>query len=94
MTTALDAFAAQLRADPDLMAHADAALSALEAVDLEGDGNPDAATLYEAVLWIVSQRVSADERVKALCHLLGLPPGPTRVNLRRDGERIIVRELS
>jgi hypothetical protein len=93
MTSAIDAFAAELRADPDLAAHADAALSALEAVDLEGDGNPEAATLFDAVLWITRQPVSADERIKALCALFGLPPGPTRVNLRRDGERIIVTEL-
>ena len=93
MTSAIDAFVAEVRRDPALAVHAAAVGALFEALDLEGDGSPDAVMCFEAVLWIVRQNVSVDERVKALHRLFSLPRGPTKVRLRRDGERIIVKEL-
>jgi len=93
MTSAIAAFVAEVRGDPALAAHAAAVGALFEQLDLEGDGSPDAVMCFEAVLWIVGQRVSVDERVKALHRLFSLPRGPTKVNLRRDGERIQVNKL-
>ena len=94
MTAALDRFIDEVRADPALAVHAAAVGALFEALDLEGDGSTDAVICFEAVLWIARQNVSVDERVKALHRLFSLPRGPAKVRLRRDGERIIVTELS
>jgi hypothetical protein len=91
--TALDRFIDEVRADPNLAVHADVVATALRALDFEGDGNTDAVMCFEATLWIVRQNVGIDERVKALHQLFSLPRGPTKVNLRRDGERIQVNKL-
>ena len=92
--SAVDQFIAELRGNSALAVHAAAVGALFEALDLEGDGSPDAVRCFEAVLWIISQNASIDERVKALHRLFSLPRGPTKGNLRRAGERIIVTELS
>jgi hypothetical protein len=94
MTNAIDRFISEVKADRDLGPHYAPVAIALRALDIEADGNPDATMCFEAVHWIITQqRCSLDERVKALHRLLALPRGPTKVNLRRDGEHIIVKEL-
>jgi hypothetical protein len=92
MTRAVDAFVAEVRANPDLAVHADAVADAFHAVDLEGDGNRNAVAFFEGLLWIIRQPVDMAERVRAL-HELAAFKGEVVVNLRRDGERIIVKEL-
>jgi hypothetical protein len=90
----MTAFIDELRADPEF-ARCEAGLTnALNGLDLEGDGNPDAVMMWEAVLWIVRQSCAVDERLKALHKLFSLPRGPTRVTLRRDSDRIIVERIS
>jgi hypothetical protein len=92
--TAIEQFVTELRADPELAPCAADLTNALSALDLEGDGVPDAATMWEAVLWIVGQSCAVDERLKALHKLFSLPRGPTRVTLRRRGDSIIVERIS
>jgi hypothetical protein len=94
MTDLLHRFVSELRADHELAGAADEVAIALACLDLEGDGVPDAATMWEAVLWIVGQSCAVDERLKALHKLFSLPRGPTRVTLRRCGDSIIVERIS
>jgi hypothetical protein len=92
MTRAIDAFVAEVRADPGLAAHADAVADAFHAVDLEGDGNRNAVAFFEGLLWIIRQPVSMAERVRAL-HDLAAFKGEVVVNLRRRDDRIQVTRL-
>ena len=91
--TAMDQFIAELRGDPALAVHAAAVGALFEALDLEGDGSTDACSCWEAVYWIITQRCSLDERIRALHQLFALPRGPTKVRMRLDGERIILRDM-
>ena len=90
MTRAIAAFVAEVRRD--LAAHADSIADAFVAVDIEGDHNPDATMYFESLHWIITQRCSLDERIRAL-HELAALQGKVVVNLRcRDG-RILVKRL-
>jgi hypothetical protein len=81
MTTALDDFIDELRADRDLAAHADAVEDALTALDLEADGNLHAQQAFEAARWIIRQQQrTIEEKVFALTKLFSLP-GAVVVNL-------------
>jgi hypothetical protein len=76
---AIDGFLDELRSDRDLAAHADQVATALSALDFEGDGNPDAVTCFEAVLWILRQPRSHEEKIKKLHKLFALPQGSVHI---------------
>ena len=91
--SAIGQFVAEIRRDPALAPHADAFETAIQVIDLEGDGSTDAVTLFEAAHWIITQSCSLDARIRALHQLFGLPRGPTKVNLRRRGDGIVVERI-
>jgi hypothetical protein len=82
MMVALDTFLDELRADRDLAAHADAVETALEALDIEADGNPHALQAFEAACWIIKKPTrTTEEKIFALTKLFSLP-GAVTVNMR------------
>jgi hypothetical protein len=81
MTDALHGFLDELRADRDLAAHADQVEDALEALDIEADGNLHAQQAFEAACWIIKQPRTIEEKVFALTKLFSLPGGGVVVNL-------------
>jgi hypothetical protein len=83
MLVAVESFIAEMRADPVLRDHADACAAALEAIDLEGDGTPDAIILMQAVEWIAKQPRTLDEKLKAL-HKLFAQTGRVRIDNMRE----------
>jgi hypothetical protein len=76
---ALADFIDELRAG-DLAAHADAVETALEALDIEADGNPHAQQAFQAACWIIRQPRTIEEKVFALSKLFSLP-GAVIVNM-------------
>jgi hypothetical protein len=76
---AIEKFVSECCADRELAAQASEVEAALSALDLEGDGNPDAVTCFEAVLWILRQPRSHEEKIKQLHKLFSLPQGPIHI---------------
>lgn len=80
MTTTLDDFLDELRADRDLAAHADQVEDALSALDVEADGNLHAQQSFEAACWIIRQNRTLEEKCFCLMKLFSLP-GAVVVNM-------------
>jgi hypothetical protein len=70
MTTAIDKFIAELRADPDFAKDAQSIHDCIVALDREGEISPDAAGLYEAIYYVI-RHPQHDVREKIVkCHEL------------------------
>jgi hypothetical protein len=70
MTTAIDTFIAELRADPNFAKDAQSIHDCIVALDREGEISPDAAGLYEAIYYVI-RHPGHDVREKiAKCHEL------------------------
>ena len=77
-------FTCELLADPAYASSAVEIRKAFDALDLEGDGNPDAIEFARAVEWICNQRRhSVDERMAKL-HALSSLRGKVRINDLRE----------
>jgi hypothetical protein len=75
-------FFLQMCADPELAPHAKSISDALDALDREGDGLPDAAGLFHCLYWVLCHREhGVDEKlamVDKLIHLKGRQEGTPR----------------
>jgi hypothetical protein len=65
-------FTAEMRADPQFGQLADDLEKALQAVDLEADGNDHAAALFAAVEWVVTQPKPINDKLDVLSRLFAL----------------------
>lgn len=83
MHPTVENFIAEMRADPVLRDHADACASALQKLDVEGDGSTDAIALMQAVEWIAKQPRTLEEKLKA-CHMLFAQKGHVRIDSMRE----------
>ena len=83
MHPTVEIFIADMRADPVLRDHADACASALQTIDLEGDGNTHAIVMMQAVEWITKQSRTLNEKLKAL-HKLFAQAGKVRIDSLRE----------
>jgi hypothetical protein len=64
-------FFLQMCGDPDLAPHAKPIADALDALDREGDGSPDAAGLFHVLHWVICHREhSVDEKLDMCHHLI------------------------
>jgi hypothetical protein len=79
----LEKFVAELRADPAFAPAADQLAAAFQAVDLEADGNPDAACLIAAVAAICRVRRPLVDRLRALLALVSIE-GRVTVTVPRE----------
>lgn len=68
--TDLGTFLRELRADPRTAAAADTFTKALNALDIEGDGNPDAAGMLEAIDAVVREPLPFADKLAALDRLI------------------------
>jgi hypothetical protein len=83
MHSAVESFIAEMRADPVLAGHAEECDRSLRALDLKGDGSPDAIILMQAVEWIAGQRRTLEEKLRA-CHKLFAQKGHVRIDSMRE----------
>jgi hypothetical protein len=83
MHAAVESFIAEMRADPVLADDAEACAAALQAIDYEGDSCTDAIVLMQAVEWIVGQRRTLEEKLRA-CHKLFAQKGHVRIDSMRE----------
>jgi hypothetical protein len=75
-------FTCKLLADPAFASSAVEIRKALDALDIEADGNPDAERFLTATLWICNQRQrSVSERMEKL-HALSSLKGKVCINMQ------------
>lgn len=85
MLNQIQKFVAELRADPAFGdSIADEMLNALNALDIEGDGNPHALVLHAAFEWILEQPRTAREKYEAIGKIVALPRGRVRIASMRE----------
>jgi hypothetical protein len=66
ISTEVDKFFADMRADPRFADVAEGMAQALSAIDIEGDGNAHAIVCMQAIEWIMAQPRTLDEKIEAL----------------------------
>jgi hypothetical protein len=82
MTVAgFEKFILELCGDRELSALAADINRALEALDIEGDGNPDADRVLAALEWIARQPKPVADRLEKMCDLVRLK-GKVRISMR------------
>jgi hypothetical protein len=85
MPSPIEKFIADLRADPAFGDRvADEMLNALNALDIEGDGNTHALVLHAAFEWILEQPRTAREKYEAIGKIVDLPRGRVHIASMRE----------
>lgn len=80
----IDQFVADLRASVVYATAAEDLANCLASLDLEGEDSPDAAKAYAAISWIIKQPRTADEKLKAIERLAGIPRGKVEIASMRQ----------
>jgi hypothetical protein len=71
--SAYDHFIAELLGDPELASSAAEFKCALDGLDIEGDYNPQALSLFEGIMWIINHRERpVAERAQKILELVSM----------------------